>query len=132
MHLVFYKLFYLLRVEPFERNRGFSPGGVYWTKFECISGKIRRILTNDTCATHAPFGRDPISAFCGNSRVHSHFATTSHRPFAFAHNACLVVASCSLCGFSGYTHNGFGYCRRRGFLAQMFNRRTKTEPCTNV
>ncbi len=23
--------------------------GVYWTKFECISDKIRRILTNDTC-----------------------------------------------------------------------------------
>jgi hypothetical protein len=35
------------------------PGGVYWTKFECISGKIRRILTNDTCASHAPFARDP-------------------------------------------------------------------------
>ena len=34
-------------------------GGVYWTKFECISDKIRRILTNDTCASHAPFGRDP-------------------------------------------------------------------------
>jgi hypothetical protein len=34
-------------------------GGVFWTKFECISGKIRRILTNDTCASHAPFGRDP-------------------------------------------------------------------------
>ena len=27
--------------------------GVYWTKFECISGKIRRILTNDTCASAA-------------------------------------------------------------------------------
>lgn len=37
----------------------FNFGGVYWTKFECISGKIRRILTNDTCASHAPFGRDP-------------------------------------------------------------------------
>ena len=34
-------------------------GGVYWTKFECISGKIRRILTNDTCVSHAPFGRNP-------------------------------------------------------------------------
>ena len=33
--------------------------GVYWTKFECISGKIRRILTNETCASHAPFGRAP-------------------------------------------------------------------------
>src|SRR3989344_1294122 len=31
----------------------FSFGGVYWTKFECISGKIRRILTNDTCASVA-------------------------------------------------------------------------------
>src|SRR3989344_4093534 len=28
-------------------------GGVYWTKFECISDKIRRILTNDTCASAA-------------------------------------------------------------------------------
>ena len=120
---------------------------MYWTKFECISGKIRRILTNDTCASHAPFGRDPktknfltipfsaggvggagkkwkgkflvlvptlhsskkdlylyfsivaifcpsfppsfasvrgapISAFCDNSRVRSHFATTSHRQLA--------------------------------------------------
>src|SRR3989338_8750737 len=27
--------------------------GVYWTKFETISGKIRRILTNDTCASAA-------------------------------------------------------------------------------
>src|SRR3989338_6370567 len=27
--------------------------GVYWTKFECISDKIRRILTNDTCASAA-------------------------------------------------------------------------------
>ena len=26
----------------------------------------------------------------------------------------------------------FGYCRRRGFLAHKFNRRTKLEPCTNV
>ena len=139
-------------------------GGVYWTKFECISDKIRRILMNDTCASHAPFGRDPktknfltipfsaggvggagkkwkgkflvlvptlhssrkdlylyfsiveifcpsfppsfasvrgapVSAFCGNSRVCSHFATTSHRPFAFAHDACSVFASYSLCGF---------------------------------
>ena len=41
----------------------------------------------------------PISAFCGNSRVRSHFATTSHRPFAFAHDVCSVFASCSLCGF---------------------------------
>ncbi|USN52437.1 MAG: hypothetical protein H6759_05525 [Candidatus Nomurabacteria bacterium] len=28
-----------------------SFGGVYWTKFECISDKIRRILTNDLCAS---------------------------------------------------------------------------------
>src|SRR3990167_7120878 len=28
-------------------------GGVYWTKFECISDKICRILTNDTCASAA-------------------------------------------------------------------------------
>src|SRR3989344_5328513 len=28
-------------------------GGVYWTKFEYISDKIRRILTNDTCASAA-------------------------------------------------------------------------------
>lgn len=26
----------------------------------------------------------------------------------------------------------FGYCRRRGFLAQKFNRRTNVEPCINV
>jgi hypothetical protein len=32
---------------------------VYWTKFECTLDKIRRILMNDTCASHAPFGRDP-------------------------------------------------------------------------
>ncbi len=139
-------------------------GGVYWTKFECISDKICRILTNDTCASHAPFGRTPktknfltipfsaggvggagkkwkgkflvlvptlhssrkdlylyfsivaifcpsfppsfasvrgapVSAFCGNSIIRSHFATTSHRPFAFAHDACSVSASYSLCGF---------------------------------
>jgi len=41
----------------------------------------------------------PVSAFCGNSRVRSHFATTSHRPFAFAHDACSVFALYSLCGF---------------------------------
>ena len=28
--------------------------------------------------------------------------------------------------------NRFGYCRRRGLLAQKFNRRTNVEPCTNV
>ena len=33
--------------------------GVYWTKFECISDKIRRILTNNVCALHARFARDP-------------------------------------------------------------------------
>ena len=129
---------------------------MYWTKFECISDKIRRILTNDTCASHAPFGRDPktknfltiplsagvcwepakngeenfwfwfrcfippertcmyilalwryfvrpflrysrrcealpVSAFCGNSSARSHFANTSHMPFAFAHDACSVL-----------------------------------------
>ena len=26
----------------------------------------------------------------------------------------------------------FGYCRRRGFLAQKFNRITTVEPCTNA
>ncbi len=26
----------------------------------------------------------------------------------------------------------FGYCRRRGFLAQKFKRRTNVEPCTNA
>ena len=142
----------------------FNFGGVYWTKFECISGKIHRILTNDTCASHARFARDPktknfltipfsagvwgepakngkenfwfwfrrfippertciyilalwryfvrpfirhlrrcealpVSAFCDSSSVRSHFATTSHRPFAFAHDACSVFASYSLCGF---------------------------------
>ena len=41
----------------------------------------------------------PISAFGGNSSVRSHFASTSHWPFAFAHDACSVFASCSLCGF---------------------------------
>ena len=41
----------------------------------------------------------PISAFCGSSRVRSHYATTSHGPFAFAHDACSVFASCSLRGF---------------------------------
>ena len=42
----------------------------------------------------------PISAFGGNSSVRSHFATTSHWPFAFAHDACSVFAPCSLCGFA--------------------------------
>ena len=41
----------------------------------------------------------PVSAFCGSSKVRSHFATTSHRPFAFAHDACSVFASYSLSGF---------------------------------
>ncbi len=41
----------------------------------------------------------PVSAFCGSSIVRSRFATTSHGPFAFAHDACSVFASCSLCGF---------------------------------
>jgi|GEM_PF-1732290 len=37
----------------------FFNGGVYWTKFETISGKIRRILTNDNCASHARSARNP-------------------------------------------------------------------------
>ncbi len=137
---------------------------MYWTKFECISDKIRRILTNNVCASHARFARDPktknfltipfsaggvggagkkwkgkilvlvptlhssrkdlylyfsivaifcpsfpssfasvrgapISAFGGSSSVRSHFANTSHWSFAFAHDACSVFASYSLCGF---------------------------------
>jgi hypothetical protein len=39
-----------------------------------------------------------ISAFCGNSIVRSHFANTSHKPFAFARDACSVFASYSLGG----------------------------------
>jgi hypothetical protein len=30
------------------------------------------------------------------------------------------------------SHTRFGYCRRRGILAQKFNRRTNVEPCTNA
>jgi hypothetical protein len=41
----------------------------------------------------------PVSAFCGCSSVRSHFANTSHRPFAFAHRASPVFASYSLCSF---------------------------------
>ena len=37
----------------FVYSAGPPSGGVYWTKFETISGKIRRILTNDTCASAA-------------------------------------------------------------------------------
>ena len=33
--------------------------------------------------------------------------------------------------FQNYTQR-FGYCRRRGFLAQKFNRITTAEPCTNA
>ena len=33
----------------------------------------------------------PVSAFCGNSVVRSHFVITSHRPFAFAHVACSAL-----------------------------------------
>lgn len=40
-----------------------------------------------------------VSASCGSSRVRSHFVTTSHRPFAFAHDAYSVFASCLLCDF---------------------------------
>jgi len=32
----------------------------------------------------------------------------------------------------GISSQRFGYCRRRGFLAQKFNRRTNVEPCTKV
>ncbi|MEX2028295.1 MAG: hypothetical protein WD988_02235, partial [Candidatus Curtissbacteria bacterium] len=52
---------------------GFRIGGVYWTKFECISGKIRRILTNDTCASAAldklargKTQKFPIIFYCGS------------------------------------------------------------------
>jgi len=38
--------------------------GVYWTKFECISDKIRRILTNDTCASHWPLASLTMPARC--------------------------------------------------------------------
>ena len=31
-----------------------------------------------------------------------------------------------------YCAQRFGYCRRRGFLARKFNRRTRVEPCTNA
>ena len=48
-----------------------------------ISGKIRKILTNDLCA----------SAFCGNSIVRSHFANTSHWPLA----SLTMPARCLLC-----------------------------------
>ena len=41
----------------------------------------------------------PISTFGGNSSVRSHFANISHWSFAYAHDACSVLASCSLCGF---------------------------------
>ena len=51
----------------------FNFGGVYWTKFECISGKIRRILTNDTCASAAldklargKTQKFPIIFYCGS------------------------------------------------------------------
>ena len=44
----------------------------------------------------------------------------------------LVV--CSMVALLSFrlAYNRFGYCRRRGFLAQKFNRRTNVEPCTNV
>src|SRR3989344_5710492 len=48
-------------------------GGVYWTKFECIADKVRRILTNDTCgsAARALLARGktqkfPIIFICGS------------------------------------------------------------------
>ena len=47
--------------------------GVHWTKFECISGKIRRILTNNTCASAArallargKIQKFPIIFYCGS------------------------------------------------------------------
>jgi hypothetical protein len=40
-----------------------------------------------------------LSVFGCSPIVRSHFATTSHWPFAFAQDACSVLASCSLCGF---------------------------------
>jgi len=43
--------------------------------------------------------RAPVTAFGGNSSVRSHFAITSHRPLAFARDACSVLASCSLGDF---------------------------------
>jgi hypothetical protein len=137
---------------------------VYWTKFERISGKIRRILTNYLCASHARSAREPktknfltiplsaggvrgagkkwkgkflvlvptlhssrkdlylyfsivaifcssfppsfalvrgapVSAFRGNSSVCSHFATTSHGPFAFAHDASSMLRVRSVASF---------------------------------
>jgi hypothetical protein len=50
---------------------------------------------------HLRRARRFLSAFCGSLRVRSHFAITSHRPFAFAHDAYSVLALCSLCGFGG-------------------------------
>src|SRR5690606_7266442 len=35
-------------------------------------------------------------------------------------------------GAQRIAYHRFGYCRRRGFLALKFNRRTNVEPCTNV
>ena len=46
-----------------------------------------------------------LSTFCGSLSVRSHFAITSHWPFAFAHDACSVLTSCSLCGFGSVRGN---------------------------
>lgn len=50
---------------------------------------------------HSRRARRFLSALGGSLNVRSHFATTSHWPFAFAHDACSVLASCSLGGFGG-------------------------------
>ena len=74
---------------------------MYWTKFECISGRIRRILTNDLCASARGA---PVSAFCGNSVVRSHFASTSHWPLAsltMPARRCFVFARWLRGGASG-------------------------------
>ena len=62
-----------VRISPPPQNKSSQFCGVYWTKFECISDKIRRILTNDTCASAAldKLARDktkkfPIIFICGS------------------------------------------------------------------
>jgi len=62
-----------------DKIRILKIGGVYWTKFECISDKIRRILTNDTCASHWPlaFIRDACSVLlCVRSVASAVFVIT--------------------------------------------------------
>ena len=43
----------------------------------------------------------PVARVHGNASVHSHCASTSHRPLTFVRDACSVLASCSLSGFGG-------------------------------